>query len=88
MKKDLRQACEQGTSCPGALCHSCCVSLSDAHANAHGIRADRYAECSAKTGEGMDELLEAAGAEAARRAIVRAATTVTAPVTSSPANRQ
>lgn len=33
--------------------------------------ADRYLECSALTGEGMDVLIEEAGAEAVRRAVVK-----------------
>ena len=33
--------------------------------------AHRYVECSAMTGEGMEELLETVGTEATRQAVVR-----------------
>jgi hypothetical protein len=33
--------------------------------------ADRYIECSARTGEGVDTMMEDAGGEAVRRALAR-----------------
>ncbi|KAF4505905.1 hypothetical protein G6O67_007806 [Ophiocordyceps sinensis] len=73
MKRDLRRDCFRGLNCPGPLCHSCCVSASDAIANARSIRADNYVEVSAKTGENIDELLAGASIEATRRVLARRA---------------
>ena len=39
--------------------------------HARTIKADRYLECSALTGEGVDTLMEEAGLEASRRAVMR-----------------
>lgn len=39
--------------------------------HAKRIGAHRYMECSARTGQGVDALLEEAGGEAARRAVER-----------------
>ncbi|KJZ72718.1 hypothetical protein HIM_07910 [Hirsutella minnesotensis 3608] len=79
MKMDLRDECRRGTSCPGGdICNSCCISRSDIRANAHSIRASRCIEVSAKTGEGIHELLEDSAAEATRRVLIRQAS-ATAP---------
>jgi Ras family protein A len=39
--------------------------------HARTIKADRYLECSALTGEGVDTLIEEAGLEASRRVTMR-----------------
>ncbi|PFH60760.1 hypothetical protein XA68_10374 [Ophiocordyceps unilateralis] len=72
-KRDIRQSCPGGTAnCPGGLFHSCCVTVAEATATARSIRADRYVECSALTGEGMETVLDESAAEATRRVIARA----------------
>ncbi|EHK16118.1 uncharacterized protein TRIVIDRAFT_164189 [Trichoderma virens Gv29-8] len=77
MKKDLRAKClDEDHPIPGPFepqafvpFPTCCVAPSDAVWHARRIGADRYLECSAMTGEGVDVMLEEAGAEATRRAI-------------------
>ncbi|KAF4589865.1 hypothetical protein GQ602_003754 [Ophiocordyceps camponoti-floridani] len=74
-KSDIRQSCSGGTAnCPGGLFHSCCVTVAEATATARSIQADRYVECSALTGHGMETVLDESVAEATRRAISRAVT--------------
>ncbi|KAL6793682.1 hypothetical protein GGI42DRAFT_345844 [Trichoderma sp. SZMC 28013] len=77
MKKDQRAQCLdeahrlQGPFDPQAYVPfpTCCVLPSDAMWYARRIGCHRYLECSAMTGEGVDVMLEEAGAEATRRAI-------------------
>ncbi|RDA94621.1 hypothetical protein CP533_2481 [Ophiocordyceps camponoti-saundersi (nom. inval.)] len=72
-KSDLREACPGGTAnCPSGHSHSCCVTVSEGTAMAVSIRADRYVECSAFTGEGMDMVLDETACEATRLHIARA----------------
>ncbi|RCI17223.1 hypothetical protein L249_3176 [Ophiocordyceps polyrhachis-furcata BCC 54312] len=72
-KCDLRQSCPGGTAnCPSGYYHSCCVTVAEGTAMAVSIRADRYVECSALTGEGMDMALDESASEATRLLIARA----------------
>ncbi|RDA85522.1 hypothetical protein CP532_2169 [Ophiocordyceps camponoti-leonardi (nom. inval.)] len=72
-KCDIRQSCPGGTAnCPTGYSHSCCVTVSEGTAMAVSIRADRYVECSALTGEGMDMVLDETACEATRLHIARA----------------
>ncbi|KAL7907007.1 hypothetical protein GGI35DRAFT_482373 [Trichoderma velutinum] len=77
MKKDMRAKClDEDHRLPGPFdpqafvpFPTCCVAPSDAMWYARRMGAHRYLECSAMTGEGVDVMLEEAGAEATRRAI-------------------
>ncbi|KAK2592609.1 hypothetical protein QQS21_009674 [Conoideocrella luteorostrata] len=74
MKKDLRLECSfedhrramRGGSSFGSP--SCCVNPSDADWHAKRIGAERYLECSALSGEGVESLFEEVGRKAVRRA--------------------
>ncbi|KAL7926390.1 hypothetical protein ACQKWADRAFT_309228 [Trichoderma austrokoningii] len=77
LKKDVRDKCtdpRHRVACPFdsddfVPFPSCCVIPSDAAWHARRIRAHRYLECSAMTGEGVDAMLEDAAQESTRRAI-------------------
>ncbi|KAL7895609.1 hypothetical protein HDV63DRAFT_396270 [Trichoderma sp. SZMC 28014] len=77
LKKDVRDKCtdpRHRVACPFdsddfVPFPSCCVIPSDAAWHARRIRAHRYLECSAMTGEGVDDMLEDAARESTRRAI-------------------
>ncbi|KAM0451716.1 hypothetical protein ACHAO4_005673 [Trichoderma viride] len=77
LKKDVRDKCtdpRHRVACPFdsddfVPFPSCCVIPSDAAWHARRIRAHRYLECSAMTGEGVDAMLEDAARESTRRAI-------------------
>ncbi|QPG97600.1 hypothetical protein C2857_006595 [Epichloe festucae Fl1] len=73
LKKDLRMECSfedhrlaMGTGLTLGL-PSCCVNPRDADWHARRIGAERFTECSALTGDGVETLLEEAGGVAVRR---------------------
>ncbi|KAL6817408.1 P-loop containing nucleoside triphosphate hydrolase protein [Trichoderma camerunense] len=77
MKKDQRAECldeahrlQRPFDPTYAPFPTCCVIPHDAMWYARSIGCHRYLECSAKTGEGVDVMIEEAGAEATRRAII------------------
>ncbi|KAH8125713.1 P-loop containing nucleoside triphosphate hydrolase protein [Trichoderma asperelloides] len=77
LKKDARDKCtdpRHRVPCPFdsddfVPYPTCCVIPSDAAWHARRIRAHRYLECSAMTGEGVDGMLEDAARESTKRAI-------------------
>ncbi|KAL6901212.1 hypothetical protein GGI43DRAFT_383551 [Trichoderma evansii] len=77
LKKDARDRCKDPrhrVPCPFdsddfVPYPTCCVIPSDAAWHARRIRAHRYLECSAMTGEGVDAMLEDAARESTKRAI-------------------
>ncbi|KFA70364.1 hypothetical protein S40285_01766, partial [Stachybotrys chlorohalonatus IBT 40285] len=73
LKKDLRDTCMAENHRDGqpALMSfpTCCVSPADGYWHTQRIRGDRYLECSALTGEGMEVLFEHIGREATWRAV-------------------
>ncbi|UKZ68334.1 uncharacterized protein TrAtP1_009373 [Trichoderma atroviride] len=77
LKKDVRDKCtdpRHRVACPFdsddfVPFPSCCVIPSDAAWHARRIRAHRYLECSAMTGEGVDAMLDDAARESTRRAL-------------------
>ncbi|PHH73865.1 hypothetical protein CDD82_5232 [Ophiocordyceps australis] len=69
-KKDLRQRgdCALGGGCRGVACGQCLVK---AVAHGHRIGAEAYVECSAKTGENVDLVIDGASQRATRDQVER-----------------
>ncbi|PHH59536.1 hypothetical protein CDD81_2898 [Ophiocordyceps australis] len=72
-KKDLRQRgdCALAGGCRGVACGQCLVKVSEAVAHGHRIGAQAYVECSAKTGENVDHVIDSASQKATRDQLER-----------------